>query len=64
MTQSDILLSLDCQRQIVTDRPHDINEKLMLESLYTALRNTFHVVPAFTKPQYVFSSSRAVLKRV
>lgn len=64
MTQTEILFAIDCQRQIVQDHPHDPDEKIVLSALYEALRRTFYVVKNDTTPQYVYSPSRAVLKRV
>lgn len=62
--QAELTTAIDCQRQIIAERPHDYDEKLFLEALHLELRKTFHVVKSEPSPQYVYSPSRAVLKRV
>lgn len=62
--QAELTIAIDCQRQIVAERPYDPDERLVLEALHTELRKTFAVVTAEQSPQYVYSPSRAVLKRV
>lgn len=64
MTSNELRVAIDCQKQIVAERPYDTDERIVLDALYTALRKTFHVVKNDESPQYVYSPSRAVLKRV
>lgn len=62
--QAELTVAIDCQRQIVADRPYDYEEKLVLAALHSELRRTFTIVKSEQYPQYVYSPSRAVLKRV
>lgn len=64
--QEELLTLISHQRKVLEKLPGDHVEEVVFDSLVTELRGTFKVIEGCKeeKPQYEYSPSRAVLKRI
>jgi len=62
--QQTLLKALTYTREIMSHYPNELVHQSVYKSLIKQLRATFRVITSNAEPQYVYSPSRSVLKKV